>query len=61
VSDCFSAVTADGWILAEKSSRAFEYVRYFGIVRTMPTYRVVNLRVLDLESYVRIFVSVTCC
>ena len=31
-------MTADDWILAEKSSRAFEYVRYFGIVRTMPTY-----------------------
>ena len=31
-------MTADDWILDEKSSRSFEYVRYFGIVRTMPTY-----------------------
>ena len=34
----FSAMTVYDWTLAEKSSRSFEYVRYFGIVRTMPTY-----------------------
>ena len=36
----FSALTVYDWTLAGKLSRSFEYVRYSGIVRTMPTYLV---------------------
>ena len=54
-------MTADDWILAEKSSRAFEYVEILRHCEDTCLRIVVNLRVLDLESYVMIFVSVTCC
>ena len=43
-------MTVYDWTLAGKSSRSFEYVRYFGIVRTMPTYLIQPPDYFDLEE-----------
>ena len=52
----FSAMTVYDWTLAEKSSISCEYVRYSGVVRTMPTYLLWPLGIWSRSLFCNLYI-----